>query len=39
MKKIHPDLNPENSQAAKEAVQNLDILYGRVLKCFQEGDE
>ena len=39
MKKIHPDLNPENSQAAKEAVQILDILYGRVLKCFQEGDE
>ena len=34
MKKIHPDLNPENSQAAKEAMQNLEILYGRVLKCF-----
>lgn len=38
-KKIHPDLNRDCQIQAENAMKELEILYGRIQKCFEEEDE
>lgn len=39
IKIIHPDLNRDYQEQAKEAIEELNIIYGRIEKCFEEEDE
>lgn len=38
-KKIHPDHNMDFQTQAENAMRELEILYSRIKKCFEEGDE
>ena len=38
VKKIHPDLNMDLQVQAENAMRELEILYSRIKKCFEEED-
>lgn len=39
VKLIHPDVNRELQEQANEAMKELNVIYGRIQKCFEEGCE
>lgn len=39
VKKVHPDLNMDCQIQAENAMRELELIYSRIKKCFEEEDE